>query len=79
MTEAATAATKRPPPEPHWCPGCWVEMPPGSTGKCQPCLDWLSRGPSDDEYAPRRDRVGYEPDGAARDAEWQYHGDHYQA
>lgn len=26
----------------HWCPGCWVEMPAGSPGKCRACV-----GPAD--------------------------------
>lgn len=71
--------TSRPLPQPerHWCHGCWAEMSPGSTGKCQPCLDWLSRGPSDDEANSWHRLFPHDWAAPIRAADRQYHGDGY--
>ncbi len=52
-------------------------MSAGSTGKCQPCEDWICRGPPDDEYSPRRVKVGHDWAAPIREANRQYHGDYY--
>lgn len=63
-------------PEPHWCSGCWAEMPAGSTGKCPACtradLEFcVLRGGGPVHFADG-------DDAPVLAADRQYHGDYYR-